>query len=286
MKRYMNGTDLHITEYNSIGEFLSDINSLPTNRFYKDRIPSSQRKESSGKTWYMTQSYSEATQLFTQGWDAAAKRMQQKVKMTAGVSTQVKTTRPTYGVVGSQASVPRYLQGIPTNMVSRQITHTKNKVVTITKGITYNYRWSPEAILQESIKALQIIQSMENAGQRVRLNVMFCISAKGKHSMCKVCVKQPEERLNISKAAFPLAHPSMLRRFFLKWMEVDPFTTFDAGEGYGAPSPLLIKERGMAENEYYIPEQIDNMDELIAQLQGAPRKAIPSRKNNTPPKLV
>ena len=267
---------IHVTEYNSIGEFLSDINSLPNNRYYKDRMLSSQRKESSNRTWYLTSDYSEATQLFSQGWDAAAKRMQQKVKMTTGVNSQVRSSRPTYGVVGFQASVPRYLQGIPTNMVSRQTTVTKNKVVTITKGITYSYHWSPEAILQESIKALQIIQSMENAGQRVRLNVMFCITMRGKHSMCKVCVKQPDERLNISKAAFPLAHPSMLRRFFLKWMEVDPFTTFDAGEGYGTPSSLPIKERGMAANEYYIPEEIPNMDELIAKLQsGAPRKSTP-----------
>lgn len=285
MKRYMNGTDMFITEYHSISEFLNDINSLPNNKFFKDRH-SSQRTEANGGDWYMTPDYARATYLLSTGWDAAAEKMQKKVKMTAAVGSQVRTTRPTYGVVGSQASVPRYLQGIPTNMVSRQITHTKNKVVTITKGITYSCMWTPEAILRESIKALQIIQSMENAGQRVRLNVMFCVSHNEKHSMCKVCVKQPDERLNISKVSFPLAHPSMLRRFFLKWVEVDPFTPFDLGEGYGHCSPLLIKERGMAENEYYIPEQINNMDELIHRLQnGKPRGEVKSKKG-APPKLV
>lgn len=275
MNRYMNGKDLFITEYNSVGEFIADINSLPNNKFFANRTPSSQRVESDDKGWSMSRTYEAATELLTNGWDSAAEKMSQKVKLTSGVSSTVKASKPTYGVVGSQASVPRYLQGIPTNMVSRQMTYSKQKVVTITKGISYSGWWSSQAILEESIKALQIIQSMENAGQRVRLNVMLATSDDDKTSICKVCVKQPDERMNISKMAFALAHPAMLRRFFFKWIEVDPFTTFDVGYSYGTPAELSIKERGMADNEYYIPEKIENIDDLIKQLSSTKaRKSV------------
>lgn len=164
-------------------------------------------------------------------------------------------------------------------MVSRQVVYSKQKVVTITKGISYSGNFSSERILEEAVKALQIIQSMENAGQRVRLNVMIATgkgSNKGdKNAICKVCVKQPDERLNISKMAFALAHPAMLRRFFFKWIETDPFIDFDLGYAYGFPSSLPIKERAMAENEYYIPEVIEDVSKVVEQLKsGKPRKSV------------
>lgn len=273
VNRHMNGKNIFITEYPSIADFITDINSLPNNKFYKDRDCSSQRTDSDDQGWYASRNYAEATELLTHGWDSAATKMSQKVKLTSGVSSSVRSSKPAYGVVGSQASVPRYLQGIPTNRVSRQMTYSKQKVVTIAKGISYSGWWSSEAILRESIKALQIIQSMENAGQRVRLNVMIATTKGEKTAICKVCVKQPDQRMNISKMAFALAHPAMLRRFFFKWIETDPFVDFDLGSAYGAPSTLSIKEKAMADNEYYIPEEIKDMDKLIKQLQsGKPVK--------------
>lgn len=265
MKRYIKDQYLYITEYSSLGEFITDINALPNNSFFSHRHDS-QRPEREGRSWYGTTDYQQATHMLTHGWDAAAQKMATKVKMTSSTPTVSRSSKPAYGVVGSQASVPRYLQGIPTNMVSRQSTYTKQKVVTITKGISYNSGWKPEQILEECIKALQIIQSMENGGQRVRLNVMFAASCYDKrryNHICKVCIKQPDERLNIAKMSFALAHPSMLRRFFLKWIEVDPFAEHDLGDGYGIPSSPDVKEKVMDENEYYIPEKIENLNALI-----------------------
>lgn len=273
MKRYITGKNTRITEYNSLTEFLTDINSLPNNEYFKDRH-SSQRVAQEHDDYYGTVDYAQATHMLTHGWDAAATKLAAKVKLTNATATAVRSSRPAYGVVGSQASVPRYLQGIPTNMVSRQMTYSKQKVVTITKGISYSCRWKPSEILAECVKALQIIQSMENGGQRVRLNVMIAIQGGyGKYySVCKVCIKQPDERLNISKMSFALAHPSMLRRFFLKWIEVDPFAEGDMGWSYGTPGDDMLKARAMGENEYYIPEKIEDMDKLIAYLTGTEKK--------------
>lgn len=266
MRRYKKGNNLFITEYNSVGEFVADINNKPNNSFFSDRRES-QRTERTGGNWYATEDYARANYLMVHGWDSAAEKMATKVKMTSTTSGVVRSSKPAYGVVGSQASVPRYLQGIPTNMISRQSTYSKQKVVTVTKGISYNCGWTAEQILAEAVKALQIIQSMENGGQRVRLNVLWAVSNGNYHTLCKVCVKQPDERLNISKMSYALAHPSMLRRHFFKWLETDTFTAYDMGEFYGRPSTEDIKYQGMAENEYYVPEKIVDMNELIKQFQ-------------------
>lgn len=271
MKRYMKDKTMFITEYSSLGEFIADIDSKPNNKFFENRH-SSQRTEETGGNWYATEDYSRATYLLNHGWDSAAEKMAKKVKLTVPAVGVVRSTKPSYGVVGSQASVPRYLQGIPTNMVSRQMTYSKQKVITLTKGISYSCRWSAQAILEQSIKALQIIQALENGGQRVRLNVMWCVSNGRYHTICKVCVKQPDERLSISKMSYALAHPSMLRRHFFKWLETDTFCTRDMGDFYGYPSEIGIKEEAMADGEHYIPEEIVNMDELIKQLQSGKRK--------------
>lgn len=277
MKRY-EVDNIRITEYSSVGEFLSDINSLPNNKYFKDRH-SSQTVADKHDTFYGTQDYQQATYMLAHGWDSAAEKMTAKVKMTSASASVVRSSKPSYGVVGSQASVPRYLQGIPTNMVSRQTTYAKQKVVTITKGISYSCEWSSSRILEEGIKALQLIQSMENGGQRVRLNVMFAITDDdGKyHAVCKVCVKQPDERLNISKMSFALAHTSMLRRFFLKWVEVDPTATSDMGWFYGTPAKQSIKDKAMGENEYYIPERIANLEELAKQFSSGVKKPATSK---------
>lgn len=275
MRRYKKKDSLFITEYNSVGEFIADINSLPNNKFFADRELSSQKRNSDDNGWYASQDYARATYMLTHGWDSAAEKMASKVRLTSGVSGPVRSSKPAYGVVGSQASVPRYLQGIPTNMVSRQTVYSKQKVITITKGISYSGWWSSNAILAEAIKALQLIQSLESGGQRVRLNVMLATGKGGKDSICKVCVKQPDERLNISKMAFALAHPAMLRRFFFRWIETDPFTEFDVGYSYGVPSAMSTKELALAENEYYIPEEIKDLDALIAEMKsGKPRKSL------------
>lgn len=279
MKRYKPNEKTFVTEYFSLNEFLTEINSLPNNRFMKD-VEASSREYSDDDNWSGTKTYEEATKLITNGWDSQAKKLSKAVALSNNSSGTVKCSKPSYGVVGSQASVPRYLQGIPTNMVSRQMTYAKQKVITITKGISYSAFYTAEKILEESTKALQIVQALESSGQRVRLNIMLATTKSGRrgiqgHAVCKVCIKQPDERLNISKIAFPLSHPAMLRRFFFKWFEVDPFITFDLGESFGSPSEMYVKELVLEDNEYFIPEIIPDINEVIAQLKKPKAKKSP-----------
>src|SRR5699024_11437952 len=63
------------------------------------------------------------------------------------------------------------------------------------------------------------------------------------------------EKLNISKLAFPLVNPSMLRRLFFRFIEVYPNVTNSFVCGYGRPADS-DEIRKIFKNEYLLPNFI------------------------------
>ena len=128
------------------------------------------------------------------------------------------------------------------------------------------------------IKTLQIINKLESQGYRCNLNVFWCISEKSlRYSLnCKIIavkikVKSSSEKLNISKLAFPLVHPSMLRRLLFRFIEVYPNVTKGFFGCYGYPvMDEIMKNANFHKNgEYYLPafikkdiSEISSIDDL------------------------
>jgi hypothetical protein len=237
-----------IREFSSIGEFLSYINNTPRNGHFGEE------SKYNDYSFAGTHSYDEAVDLITHGWTEASKKMQHHIELMPSPA-KTNRTKSVYSVSGHTASVPRYLQGIPTNMISSQPDIRKTPVVTITHSIAYNCSWTTESILEQGIKVLEIIRALESRMYNVRLNILCASQCGNETSGFKVCIKQPGERLNISKMAFPLAHPSMLRRFFFKYLEVSPDPT-RRYFGYGTPAASQV-ESNLYPKEMFIPEQVD-----------------------------
>lgn len=236
-----------IREFNSIGELTSFLsNTKPNGKYFNESMTVSQK-------FSMTSSYKEALDLLLYRWTKASEKMTNELKVAIKPAT-IKRQRSVYSVAGHSASVPRYLQGIPTNMISSVPDRRKQPVVVINHSIVYHSKWKAENILAEGIKALQLVQAIEASNRNVKLNIVCLAEDSSLIRGFKVTIKQPGERLNISKMAFPLAHPSMLRRIFLKYMEVEPDMP-RAFEGYG--SPCNNKCEKFYPKELYIPEKVD-----------------------------
>ena len=71
----------------------------------------------------------------------------------------------------------------------------------------------------------------------------------------KVRIKSANEKMNISKLAFPLVHPSMLRRLFFRFIEVYPNVTKPFTSGYGHPA-TSSELRNTFKGEYLLPNFI------------------------------
>lgn len=261
----------YVREFDSLAEFYDYITQTPVNIAFTNQSHSSIKGTES---FTQTKSFEEAVGLFKNGWREEAIRLEKMLKDKAK-DTHIKTkARPTYSVEGFQCSVPRYLQGMPDSMINRKNVPVKDKVITINKEINYNAMTSTSTIEAESVKALSLINNIEAQGHRCNLNLVLSTErTKGKtktREMAKIRIKSANERLNVSKLAFPLVHPSMLRRLLFRYIEIAPTVTRDYVWGYGSPTATstvrgLLKQLGY-ENEYvipcFLPENVNDVKSL------------------------
>ena len=249
----------YIREFDSLNDFEQYITNTPLNKVFQWKELSS---VSSDYGFTHTHSYDEAVKLLKDGWQDKAQELTKKLSVVKNqvVSTQVQ--KVIYDVVGFQASVPRYLQGIPTSMVNKKLVPIKQKIITLDKDISYNCGITTEQIIEASVQTLQLIKKIEAQGIRVNLNLVWGASAGHTghtghtKEVVKVRLKSANERLNISKLAFPLVHPSMLRRLFFRYLEVAPTITDAYGFGYGSPLDGF-QLKTYCEGEYVLPRLFD-----------------------------
>ena len=242
-----------IREFTSVNEFENYITTSPLNEVFRWETLSSVKGTQS---FTKTKSYEEATSLFKNGWDSMAQNITHQLNVKKCQTLDTHVQKVMFDVVGFQASVPRYLQGIPTNMVNKKLVPIKQKVITLNKDISYNAYTSTQDIIDASIQTLQLIKKIEAQGIRVNLNLIFGAKADKNTEVVKIRLKSANERLNISKLAFPLVHPSMLRRLLFRYIEVAPTVTKGFRWGYGYPldgSQL----KAYCKDEYVLPRLFD-----------------------------
>lgn len=263
-QKYLGSVRAQMEEFGSIHEFNSTVNSRPNNRQYPGTSVHSLRVATSSNPWEGTKTYDEAIELLGSGWVAEAKKLAKRIPSTTATQQSTKT-KPIYSVVGGQASVPRYIQGIPTNMVDRKQVPMKSKIIVVNKDISFPAKVSATEIFEEGVKALQIIQGLEGKGYRVKLNMVWAVQSSHELVGLKVTVKKPEERMSLLKVAFPLAHPAMLRRVAFKWLETHPDLGKASFSGYGTPATDKLPKL-LGEKEIFLPKQIPSVDKFIESL--------------------
>ena len=209
-----------------------------------------------------TKDFNEAVELFKNGWSDMATELVQKLKVIESKTEPTMKPKNVLGVAGYQAIVPLYLQGVPNNMVTKKMTPIKQKVITLNKSIDYNGGVSTDQIIEESIKAMQIVKKLEAQGYRCNLNIVLGTTADSKQFVVKVRIKSANEKLNVSKLAFPLVHPSMLRRLFFRFIEVYPNVTKSFVGGYGRPA-TSSELREIFKDEYLLPNFINKDVNII-----------------------
>ena len=243
-----------VVEYDSLHEFYEYLIHTPFN----DAFCWAKHLSVDGDYYFTkTRDFSEAVELFKNGWSDMATKLVQKLKVIESKTEPIMKPKNVLGVAGYQAIVPLYLQGVPNNMVTKKMIPVKQKIITLNKSIDYKGSVSADQIIEESIKAMQIVKKLEAQGYRCNLNIVLGVTADypSKQFVVKVKIKSANEKLNVSKLAFPLVHPSMLRRLFFRFVEVYPHITKSFVGGYGKPA-TSNELREIFKGEYLLPNFI------------------------------
>lgn len=253
-------------EFKNIMEFYNFITKRETNDLWVKENRELQ-SETRPESFTGTKSFEEAIYLLKNGWKDMSKQIEEKVRYESKSSLVTGKKKSVYDVVGYQASVPRYLQGIPTNMVKNKNVPVKQKIFVINKVISYSWRTPKEKIIEESVKMLSVIKSIEQKGIRCKINIILGsrdgLGLLQYYEVAKVCIKEPSERMNISKMSFLLVHPSVLRRLYLRYIEVSETVTrfFQA---YGAIIGTQDRElQNVCKGEYLLSSEIGYDKEYI-----------------------
>lgn len=267
-----NGRDkAYIKTFSSLDEFYRYITTTEYNEAFKHAEKYSQRNEDGH--WSGTKSFEEASNLFINGWDKETLELKQKLDAEEHKEPQM-TYRNEISVQGYHPIVPLYLMGVPNNMVTKKMVPMKKKVITIDKTIAYSGSVSRNRIIEESVKAIRIINRLERQNYRINLNLV-CISSVDVTIGFMIRLKSANESINISKLTFPLIHPSMLRRMYLKFVEVYPRATKRFCYGYGRPYSGsmvkdLFKNDSLVKDDIVLPDfintdvdKINNLEDLL-----------------------
>ena len=181
-----------------------------------------------------TRSLKEALKLCKYGDEELRKYIQEQTSQLDDVDTVNKIRRSTVNdVVGFIPNVPNYVIGVPNNMIRDNRNIIKSKIVNIFINISAPCHVDKKYIQRNAAMFVSAINKLEEQGYRCNVysGSVGENSYKEIENMLVVKVKSDREPLNLAKMAFPLAHPSMLRRLKFKWMETIPL---DFGSGYGS----------------------------------------------------
>lgn len=247
--------------FDSIHQMLSVIESRKNNSHMSEQHSSS---DTSSSSWYGTKSYEEAKDLFQYGYTDVLD------KINAGLAktnvTQVQNRRRvSTGVVGYAPHVPNAILGLPNSMIRTDSQAQKVKVISIIYCITENAGHEAQEFIDSGVAVLNVINRLELQGIRVNLEIMFyCAKTSSEKAFGTVKVKDYREHMDIKKLCFPIAHPSMFRRFGFRWLETVPQMETDNWQyGYGSQDTVSgINE--CKENEFFMSLSITKKFEYDA----------------------
>lgn len=230
-----------IYEFDDIEDFHQYLNTQPTTEHFKTA------NASKGVGKYFTEftgseSYDVAESLLVNGYaDGMEKLMHTQIDINMthinSVVELVKRQRK-YDYAGSRVSVPRMLAGQPKTMVRtfQSKVHTVVPKVSIVYDCGVHVGIDSELSFRVGKLLLSCIIELEKNGIQMQLkSVMPVTDRSNKHPFAAVItLKKYSQRINPLLIAYPIVHPSWLRRHGFRFIEVCPSTVKGMESYYGS----------------------------------------------------
>lgn len=218
----------NISYFDNIDEYINFLENTPRK---EDRCNDS---EEGSYNFTGTYNFKEAIKLCKYGDEQLCSDIH-KLSLSVNCDEVIDKIKRQYtnDIIGFTPNVPNYIMGLPNNMIRDVSIKIKSKIINIYINLSAHAGIDSDVIKRNASKYVAAIDNLEQQGYRCNV---YCgnVAEKyfGKYAII-VKIKSDREPLNLMKMAFPMAHPSMLRRLSFKWIETIPIDFTHSG--YGTP---------------------------------------------------
>lgn len=230
--------------FDSISDFSRTINSRKINKQFclYDGKPSSMLESENKEAFTKTKSYGDADDLLNHGYQEGYERLETiSIKEQPNTGSSIRP-RSFNDVVGFAPHVPNMLAGIPQSMINTKRQAVKNKVLSLLLNLSVASIVSASTIENTNAAIMSAITSLERAGYRVNLYVSLLSTDRTYTVGPIIRIKDSGQYMDKLKMAYPLIHPSFLRRHFFRYVETAPL---------GRASSAMIHNYGYVVNDKY-----------------------------------
>lgn len=229
--------DITVNErYNSIAEFQKALERKKIGKMYDEN------KEGCAD-FYGTNTHEEANKLLVNGDIFTATTIE---NCTSNKKFNRTTNTIKQDFCGFVPNVGAVVSGSPANMYNvKRTTYRNTKVLNLVYFIGASCVVSKKEIAAAGAKLLNVINTLEARGYRINLFAARCatpaINGKiQKNSLLNLAIKIKDsgKHLNITKIAYPIAHPAFFRRHCFKWADTVCKNITDT---YSSRDPKILK---------------------------------------------
>lgn len=214
------------------------------------RIASQSDESKDRSPWSGSATYTEAMETLRNGYKDPLDKMKKAI-LKVGELDNHKRPRLENDFVGFIPHVPNTVMNLPQTMLNRQRQPKKAKTMHLTYGFCALADVTPAQLIKGGINFISLVNSLEKQGYRVKIDVLFSTVTSKTATVFTCNVKEYGQNLNLLKLAFPLVHPSMLRRIAFKWLETVPnLTDKDFIHGYGKTLVSTMSYDGKRERAF------------------------------------
>lgn len=247
-----------LRNFSSWNEFVQYVaEGKVTAKSVTDSMQHSQEVAERGDNHRGTRTFAEALKLANDGWTEKEKEVRALINpMFDAVSSLIEKIDVSYDYEGHNIDVGRFVEGEPEcwqKFETKIVDGSGNKIIRLVFNASVSAGIRPNVIIQRGAAIASLIELLEFAGHRVELILAFCGrefrgSSKEVRNEFYIPVKDANQPMDLAKLIYILAHPSVLRRLYLRAMELETDDEFisdmNVGFGYGRPSEIPEDKRG------------------------------------------
>ena len=229
---------------------ISELNHYLTTNETTEVFQNNENSKTGSSSWTGTESYDAANDFLLYGCnelrakieDAGVKKIRTEIK-------KYMTRRTIHSsVVGAAPNVPAFISGAPNCMMMYQQKRVKQRVGNVAYNMAISGSEGQDRINDTAAKLIAALMLTEAKGIRVNLYMFILAEKKGNLLGCSLKIKSSGQKFDVLKMAYPLAHSSMLRRHYLRYVEVTENVSPVYLNNYGSPVT------NNAENKKYLAE--------------------------------